>query len=111
VTPIVLDRFPKSKTPQEREAEIASIISSACLNIGLPEPLRVTLYKHSAVKGAPSAYPSGNAPKWTGWSLPRFLEGRLLTHAAVEFSEAVEGPMLLGAGRFIGLGMCLGVRE
>jgi len=111
VTPIVLDRFPKAKDPAEREQEMASIIASSCRNIGLPEPRALALYKHSAIKGAPSAYPSGRAPEWTGWTLPGFLAKRILTHAVIEFSEPVRGPVILGAGRFAGLGLCIGDQE
>jgi CRISPR-associated protein Csb2 len=111
VTPIVLDRFPKAKTAEERDIETAAIIASSCVNIGLPAPVRISVHKHAAVKGAPSAYPSGNAPAWTGWTLPGFLAGRPLTHAVIEFAHEVEGPVILGAGRFVGLGLCLGDRN
>ncbi len=107
-TPIVLDRFPKAKAAEEREEEIAAMIASSCVNIGLPEPARISVNKHAAVKGAPSAYPSGRAPEWAGWTLPGFLAGRALTHAVIEFAERVQGPVILGAGRFAGLGLCLG---
>lgn len=108
VTPIVLDRFPKTKTAAERDEEVAAIIRSACANIGLPEPQSVRICKHAAVKGAPSAYPSGNAPAWTGWTLPGFLANRMLIHAVIDFPEAVQGPIILGAGRYLGLGLCIG---
>jgi CRISPR-associated protein Csb2 len=110
-TPIVLDRFPKAKTAEDREEEIAAMIASSCVNTGLPAPLRIRLNKHAAVRGAPSAYPSGKAPEWTGWTLPGFLAGRALTHAVIEFADKVEGPVILGAGRFAGLGLCLGERD
>ncbi|HOQ47110.1 MAG TPA: type I-U CRISPR-associated protein Csb2 [Bryobacteraceae bacterium] len=108
VTPIVLDRFPKAKDLIERDAEMAAIIASSCQNIGLPAPRAVRLYKHAAIRGAPSAYPSGKAPEWTGWTLPGFLSKRMLTHAVIEFSEPVCGPVILGAGRYSGLGLCIG---
>lgn len=111
VTPIVLDRFPKAKAAEEREEEIAAMIASSCVNVGLPEPARISLSKHAAVRGAPSAYPSGRAPEWTGWTLPGFLAGRALTHAVIEFAERIEGPVILGAGRFAGMGLCLGERH
>lgn len=110
-TPSALDRFPKAKTADEREEEIAAMIASSCVNIGLPQPARIRLNKHAAVRGAPSAYPSGKAPGWTSWILPGFLAGRTLTHAVIEFAEKVEGPVILGAGRFAGLGLCLGERD
>jgi CRISPR-associated protein Csb2 len=58
------------------------------------------------VTGAPSAYPSGHAPRWTGWRLPKSLATRQLTHALLQFNEPVRGPVILGAGRFGGLGLC-----
>jgi CRISPR-associated protein Csb2 len=59
-TPIVLDRHLKEIGNEARDAEIAGLIRRACVNIGLPEP-HVIPDKHSAVEGAPSAYPSGGA--------------------------------------------------
>lgn len=104
-TPIVLDRHLK-ETGAARQDEIAAQIASACRNIGLPEPELVVADKHSAVEGVPSAYPSGKSPRWTGWSLPPSLTSRQLTHATIRFAEPVHGPVLLGAGRYVGLGLC-----
>jgi CRISPR-associated protein Csb2 len=105
-TPIAIDRHLKAKGNTDRETEIESLVRKACLNIGLPEPKRVVAGKHSAVNGAPSAYPSGHAPNWTRWRLPKSLESRQLTHAVVQFAGPVRGPVILGAGRFVGLGFC-----
>jgi CRISPR-associated protein Csb2 len=110
VTPIVLDRHGK-EPPPEREAEIVAEIAQACEHIGLPRPsgdgLGVVLTKHSAVMGAPSARPSPKSPPWMRWVLPRYLQSRPLTHAVIRFDEAVEGPIILGAGRFVGLGLAM----
>lgn len=111
VTPIALDRYPKGKTPEEREEEMCATVAASCVNIGLPEPREVRLYKHASVRGAPSAYPSGKAPAWTRWALPDSLANRMLTHAVIEFREPVRGPVILGAGRFAGLGLCMGDRS
>jgi CRISPR-associated protein Csb2 len=105
-TPIVLDRHIKAKGNAERDAEIVSLVRDACANIGLPEPARIFPGKHSAVQGAPSAYPSGRSPPWTAWRLPKSLASRQLTHAVLHFEEPVRGPVILGAGRFVGLGFC-----
>jgi CRISPR-associated protein Csb2 len=110
VTPIVLDRHLKEKGVA-REEEIAAQIAAACRNIGLPEPELVVVDKHSAVEGAPSAYPSGNAPRWMSWRLPSSLASRQLTHAVIRFAEAVDGPVILGAGRFVGLGLCRPIND
>jgi CRISPR-associated protein Csb2 len=107
-TPIVLDRHLKATSSDAREQEITTLIGQACANIGLPEPRRIAAGKHSAVEGSPSAYPSGHAPpRWLRWRLPESLASRQLTHAVLEFAEPVHGPVILGAGRFVGLGLCL----
>jgi len=105
VTPIVLDRHLKEKGGARQEEVIAQI-KSACVNIGLPEPDAVIPDKHSAIEGVPSAQPSGNAPEWMRWRLPVSLASRPLVHAVIHFSAPVEGPVILGAGRFVGLGLC-----
>jgi len=107
VTPIALDRHAKAKNAADREQEVAEIIADSCINIGLPSPRRIAIDKHSAVKGAPSAYPSGNAPTWTGWTLSGSLASRVLTHAVIEFGQPVHGPVIVGAGRYVGLGVCM----
>ena len=105
LSPIVLDRHLKKKG-EARQAEIAAQIAGACRNIGLPEPEAVVADKHSAVEGAPSIEISGKSPAWMRWRLPASLASRQLTHAVIRFSEPVEGPVVLGAGRFMGLGLC-----
>jgi CRISPR-associated protein Csb2 len=110
VTPIVLDRHLKEKG-EARQQEIISQINSACINVGLPEPDAVVPDKHSAIEGAPSAQPSGKAPEWMNWRLPSSLNSRFLTHAVIRFSAPVDGPVILGAGRFVGLGLCRPIAE
>ncbi|HEY0757837.1 MAG TPA: type I-U CRISPR-associated protein Csb2 [Acidisarcina sp.] len=105
VTPIVLDRHLKEKG-DARQEEIVAQINSACVNIGLPEPDAVLPDKHSAIEGSPSAQPSGRSPEWMRWRLPPSLNNRFLTHAVIRFPAPVEGPVILGAGRFLGLGLC-----
>lgn len=100
-TPIALDRHPKA--PGDVEASIGA----ACVNIGLPSPVSVVPGKHSAIRGSVSARRSQGAPDWTDWRLPRAFVGRRLTHAVVTFAKPVAGPVILGAGRFCGLGLCL----
>lgn len=109
-TPIVLDRHLKKKG-QARQKEIESLIARACCNVGLPPPQAVFPDKHSALEGAPSAYPSGGAPAWMRWRLPQSLTGRQLAHAVIRFAEPIDGPVILGAGRFVGLGLCRPLAE
>lgn len=108
VTPIVLDRHLKGK----EENEVGQLIARACENAGLPRPdvERIQTGKHSAVEGTPPARPLRGAPAWSGWRLPEQLRSRSLTHAVIDFGDEVGGPVMLGAGRFTGLGLCRGVR-
>lgn len=105
VTPIVLDRHLKEYGAGRNE-EIAAQIAGACRNIGLPEPELVIPDKHATFEGMPSAYPSGRNPAWMRWKLPRSLMSRQVTHAFIRFPVAIVGPVLLGAGRFLGMGLC-----
>ena len=105
VTPIVLDRHLKAKGAARQE-EIATQIATACRNVGLPEPEAVVADKHSAIEGTPAAYPSAKSPPWMRWRQPPSLASRQLTHAVIRFAQPVEGPVILGAGRFMGLGLC-----
>ncbi len=103
VTPVVLDRHLKKRT----DAEARDLIARACRNVGLPhpDPERIQTGRHSAVRGAPSSRPHRGAPPWERWQVPEAFRSRPLVHAVVEFPEPVPGPVLLGAGRFVGLGL------
>jgi len=103
-TPVLLDRFPEKDSPTEE----AALIAAACRHIGLPEPARLEIHKHSALKGAQSAYPARGS-RGGDWTFPADskLKGRPRRHVVLEFEESVRGPILLGAGRYYGFGMCL----
>ena len=104
VTPIVLDRHLK----RDDDREVREIIAGACENAGLPrpDPDRIQVGKHSAIEGAPPARPAAGAPPWTRWKTPEALATRSLVHAVIDFGRDTTGPVLLGAGRFTGLGLC-----
>jgi CRISPR-associated protein Csb2 len=105
LTPLVLDRHLKAG---DGPAEMAAIVARAALRVtGVPITAAV-VHKHAAMEGAPSAAPSGGA---TGWTVPDKLRSRRLVHATLVFEAPVTGPLLLGAGRFYGLGLCLPVPE
>lgn len=108
VTPIVLDRHLK----RNGDSEIREIIAGSCENAGLPRPQsdRLWIGKHSAIEGVTSARPAAGAPSWTRWKVPKPLATRSLVHAVVHFERETGGPVLLGAGRFTGLGLCRGIR-
>ena len=104
VTPIVLDRHLK----RHDDAEIRGLVARACEHAGLPrpDPGRIRTGKHSAAEGAPPARPSSGEPPWTRWSVPEPLASRSLVHVVIDFGREIAGPVLLGAGRFTGLGLC-----
>lgn len=104
-TPVLLDRFPDRNDPIEE----AGILAAACRNIGLPEPQKIEIHKHPAVRAAPSAYPARGRASVPDWSFPRdsALRTRPRRHVVLEFAEPVRGPVLLGAGRYSGFGLCL----
>jgi len=107
VTPIVLDRYPKKQNPDDRAKEVAECIARACQNIGLPEPSYVAISATSEIPNAPVAHVRRDAPAWESWQLPHGITGRYLSHATIGFNEPVQGPVILGAGRYVGLGLCL----
>lgn len=106
-TPIVLERHLKRKN----DAEVRELVANACENAGFPrpDPDRIRAGKHSAVDGMPPARPSAGEPSWTRWRVPKSLASRPLVHAVIDFEAEVSGPVLLGAGRFTGLGFCRSV--
>jgi len=109
VTPMLLDRFPDHGNALEE----ARLIADACRNVGLPEPVEVEIYKHSAIKGAPSAYPARGKRSRPDWSFPMGAKfaNRPRRHVVLQFAENIEGPVILGAGRFYGFGLCLPLSE
>ena len=108
LTPLVLDRHLKDG---DGMAEMEEIVRRAGLRATGIAARGVVVHKHAAVEAAPSAAPSGRAPRWTGWNVPERLRSRRLVHATIEFEQDVTGPVLLGAGRFCGLGLCLPVPD
>jgi CRISPR-associated protein Csb2 len=105
VSPILLDRFPNHGDVIEE----GSLISAACRNIGLPDPIEIEIHKHSAVRGAPSAYAYHHNRGTPDWGFPHNAKfaNRPRRHVVLRFAQDVRGPVILGAGRFYGVGLCL----
>ncbi|GIW91735.1 MAG: hypothetical protein KatS3mg109_2167 [Pirellulaceae bacterium] len=99
VTPICLDRHPKGKGPEYWQ-QVEQQIAAACERIGLPRPRHVIATPSPVFAGSPHAR---RMPK-----LVRKGDGGPIqhTHAVILFDEPVRGPMLLGAGRYRGYGLC-----
>ena len=97
ITPVVLDRHGKRGCFNDETREQ---IARACLHIGLPRPVDIAMSSTGFVGGVPHA---GSVPAL------RRKDGsaRQHVHVRLEFPQAVRGPVLLGAGRFRGYGMCM----
>ncbi|MGF1646204.1 MAG: type I-U CRISPR-associated protein Csb2 [Kineosporiaceae bacterium] len=89
-TPVVLDRYPKH--PDGAVAEIRR----SCRTVGLPEPVDVTLSVEPLTTGAVRMRPP---------DLPAQVRGRLYRHVSLTFDRNVAGPVLVGAGRYLGVGL------
>lgn len=104
-TPVALDRNPghlRARDPVKAAAahrEAEGVIAHACQNIGLPEPVAVTVLPSITMPGVTKAQQFPPFPPRDGG--PR----RVKVHVRVEFPVAVCGPLILGAGRYFGLGL------
>lgn len=107
VTPIALPRHPGSLTGASsarlrrawERAEDA--IVDSCRHVGLPDPVGIELQLAPFVAGSRDVR-----------RFPAFKQGdsadqrvRALVHAEVTFERPIAGPVLLGAGRYQGLGL------
>lgn len=97
VTPVVLDRHFDGPDKWEQAAES---VKTACERAGLPRPVEVLLHPVYLVEGVPK---SSEFP----WISRKKDGGRMHhAHAVIVFAEDVQGPVLVGAGRFRGYGLC-----
>jgi len=105
VTPVALDRNPGDLRSRDATklgralSEATESLAGACQRIGLPRPIGIEVLPAAPLAGAAKAQ-----------RFPAFPEvsekiRRVLTHARLEFAEPVRGPILLGAGRYLGLGL------
>jgi len=105
-TPIVLDRFPgdlwKGSPGRVAAAERSAVetIMRSCEFAGLPRPSRVEIELSPPLVGVPAA---GSFPIYES---PGRKVRRPAVHARLWFDEPVAGPVLIGAGRFFGYGLC-----
>lgn len=105
-TPIALDRHPgdlHDPDPGRRRRafdEATESVAESVVRIGLPRPAEIDVVRSCVLSGTakPRTFPrfpaSSDRPQ------------RMLVHARLTFAEPVGGPLLLGAGRFFGLGLC-----
>lgn len=108
VTPVALPRHPggltrgtaRSRTRAWTRAEAA--VRLACTHVDLPRPAAVVLSHDPWIAGARRAarFPAFGQAGPQGQPVRRQL-----LHVSLTFDEKVRGPLMLGAGRFVGLGL------
>ncbi|MEQ1574135.1 MAG: type I-U CRISPR-associated protein Csb2 [Vicinamibacterales bacterium] len=124
VTPVVLNRFPKADRAKDLVAwyaEVAGIVAESCTRVGLPAPMSVDIDTTSWHRGSPRATckrralrgvgATGKGDASLGDGFPSFPPKgtntpRPQVHVWLRFAAPVVGPMLLGAGRYMGYGLC-----
>jgi CRISPR-associated protein Csb2 len=97
VTPISFDRHPKGK---DRWRQAEESVLRACVRIGLPAPSEIALSPDPFFAGSPHVRHLPRLERPNGGGSIQHL------HAALTFREPVSGPVLLGAGRYRGYGLC-----
>lgn len=92
ITPIAL--YPRRRRMTEEH------VVQACLNGGLPEPTEIVISHYSPLIGVPPS------PSFARIYLRQ--RGGMLwqNHAILSFDRPVPGPVIIGAGRFKGYGLC-----
>jgi CRISPR-associated protein Csb2 len=90
VTPFVFDRHPKKNDDWMQH------IARSCVVAGYPEP--------AGVQVSPTALTWG-AVRLAKNDLPERLRAKVVRHVRVEFDRPVRGPVLIGAGRYLGIGL------
>ena len=112
-TPIALPRHPgrlRGGTAAARAkawSRAESAVAAACTHVGLPIPSALQVSLTPFVTGARAA---DGFPIFTQTARNGKPVRRQLVHASLTFKAAVPGPVMLGAGRFVGLGLMRPIR-
>lgn len=110
-TPIALDRNPgnlrsnQDGTARKAALEAQHSISDACLHVVGVRPVWVEVSLGPLLPGAQ------HVRDFLPWPGRPGRTPRVRVHADIRFEERVRGPLLLGAGRYFGLGLCLPVED
>lgn len=123
VTPVVLDKFPKTSRKSDRGGwfeEVCRMVALSCTRAGLPEPVEIDIDTTCWHTGIPRATektrrlkpPHGDVDRAAigeGFPLLSALASRPpkpQVHVWLRFEQKVSGPVLIGSGRFAGYGLC-----
>lgn len=94
VTPVAFDRHPR------RTLTAQDVVAAMCADVGLPEPESVETSPASSIQGAEASrrhYLGGRS----------YLRDKPITHVRITWKRPIPGPVLLGRGRYFGLGLML----
>ena len=83
-------------------ARAEQAIINSCRHIGLPEPANVVVSLAPLITGA---RPAPTFPAFRQRGREGIPIARRLVHATVTFDRPVVGPVVLGSGRYVGLGL------
>lgn len=89
VTPVVLDRYPK-------DGDLGREVARSVEVVGLPTPQEVVVSQSPLVTGGIRLRPG---------DLPARARGRIFRHVRLTFDHPVAGPVMVGAGRYLGVGL------
>jgi CRISPR-associated protein Csb2 len=110
-TPIALDKNPgnlrsnQDGTARKAALEAQQTISEACRHVVGVRPVSVEVSLAPLLPGAQ------HVRQFLPWPGRPGRTPRVRVHADIRFAEPVSGPLLLGAGRYFGLGLCLPVED
>ncbi len=110
-TPIALDKNPgklrsnRDGTARKAALEAQQSISDACQRVVGIRPVSVEVSLAPLLPGAQ------HVRDFLPWPGRPGRTPRVRVHADIRFDEPVKGPLLLGAGRYFGLGLCLPVED
>lgn len=112
-TPIALPTHPGRLTGGTASARGAAWrraeqgVVESCRHVGLPEPADVVVSLDPFITGS---LPAFRFPAFHQRGRGGEPVARRLVHASVTFDRPLEGPLMLGAGRYMGLGLMRPVR-
>lgn len=107
-TPVALPRHPGSLTKGTATARTKAWARAeastrlACAHVGLPDPTIVELSFDPGISGARKAI---HFPAFRQTGREGKPVRRQLVHVSLTFDDPVAGPLMLGTGRFVGLGL------
>ena len=110
-TPIALDKNPgnlrsnQDGTARKAALEAQQTISDACFRVIGARPFSVEVSLAPLLPGAQ------HVRDFLPWPGRPDRTPRVRVHADIRFEAPVRGPLLLGAGRYFGLGLCLPVED